>query len=61
MAETEIEVRKVRPKPRNSAAAISFVVAAFAVFLGVVVWSAIKLVPNAPIAQTEQPVNPTPR
>jgi hypothetical protein len=61
MAETEIEVRKVRPEPSTSTAAITFTVVAFALFLGVVVWSAIKLGPKSPIAQTEQPVNPTPR
>lgn len=61
MAETEIEVRKVTPKPSTSVAAITFTVVAFAFFLGVVVWSAINLGPNAPTAQTEQPRNPTSR
>ena len=58
MAETEIEVMKVRPEPRSGTAVITFVVAAFALFLGVVIWTAIKLGPND-VVQTQQLDNPT--
>ena len=59
MAESEIEVVKVRPEPRSGTVVITFTVAAFTLFLGVVIWTAIKLGPNDPIVQTQQLGNPT--
>lgn len=59
MAESEIEVVKVRQEPRSSTAAITSVVIAFMLLLGIVVWGANKVGPEQPSAGT--PVTESPR